>query len=98
MGWDTFAPRYTHVAASQTDSAVLSGATCRVYNVVMGSNGGAGTVLIEEYGSANVIMKVDILSGDTIVLGGNGFLADKGLQVTTTGGATCTVFHSNAGA
>lgn len=98
MSWDTFAPRYTHVAASQTDSAILSGASCRVYNIVAGSNGGVGTLLIEEYGTTNVILKFDIVSGDTIVLGGNGFLAAKGLQITTTGGAYCTVFHSNAGA
>lgn len=98
MGWDTFAPKYTHVAASQTDSAIAAGASVRVYNISAGSNGGAGTVLVEEYGTTNVILKWDIVSGDTILLGGNGFLADKGLQVTTTGGATCTVFHSNAGA
>ena len=98
MSWDTFAPRFTRVSTNQTDSAILSGATCRIYNIVCAANGGAGTVTLEKYGTTTVIATFEILSGDTVVLGGNGFLADGGVQVTTSANATCTVFHSGPGA
>ena len=97
MGWDQFAVKSTRVA-NATDQAIEGGNSIRVYNIVCAANVGAGTVTIELYNTSTVLVSFEILSGDTVVLGGNGFLADKGIQVTASTNASCTIFHSNAAA
>ena len=102
MSWDTFAPNYTRVAASQTDVAIgtsgTAGGTIRIYNISMSATGGAGTVTLEEYNSSTVIATFQVPSGVSFTLGGNGFLCRNGLQVTTSANVECTIFHSNVGA
>lgn len=98
MGWDNFAPNYTRTAASQTDAAIASGGSIRIYNISMSSTGGAGTVTLEEFGTSTVIATYQVASGVSFTLGGNGFLAAKGVQVTTSSNVECTIFHSNQGA
>lgn len=101
MGWDAFAPNYTRVAASQTDVAIgtggTAGGTVRVYNIHVSATGGAGTITLEEYNTTNIIMTIQVASGVSFTLGGNGFNAHKGLQVTTSANCECTIFHSNVG-
>ena len=88
------APNYTHVAASQTDSAIVSGSSCTVFGISTGGTG-AGRILIEEYGTATVIMELDV-AANTAAVFNIPFVAARGLQVTTPANVTCTVFHSNA--
>jgi len=101
MGMENFAPNYTRVAASQTDVAIgtggTAGGTIRVYNISMSATGGAGTVTLEEFGTTTVIATYQIPTGTSFTLGGNGFNAHRGMQVTTTANVECTVFHSNVG-
>lgn len=100
--WDSFAPNYTRVAASQTDTAIgtggTAGGTIRIYNLSMSSTGGAGTVTLEEFGTTTVIATYQVPSGVSFTLGGNGFLCPRGLQITTSSNVEVTVFHSNVGA
>jgi hypothetical protein len=91
-----FASRYTHVAASQTDSQIQSGNPIHIWGI-QASAGTAGTVTIEEAGTSTVIMIIDLATNGTFVLDVP-FLADAGLQVTTAADTTCTVFHDSAGA
>jgi hypothetical protein len=102
MGWDNFAPNYTRVAASQTDVAIgtagTAGGTIRIYNISMSATGGVGTVTLEEFGTTTVIATYQVASGVSFTLGGNGFLCNKGLQVTTSSNVEVTIFHSNVGA
>lgn len=88
------APNYTHVAASQTDSAIVSGSSCTVFGISVGGTAN-GRVLIEESGTTTVIMELDVLANTAAVFNVP-FVAPRGLQVTTPANVTCTVFHSNA--
>ena len=90
-----FASRYTHVAASQTDSQIESGEPVQVWGI-HASAGTAGTIRIED-ASNNLIMLVDLATNGTWVLDVP-FVAHAGLQVTTAADTTVTVFHNAPGA
>jgi len=91
------APRTTHVPASQTDSAIESDASIYVYNLVVEGTS-TGQVIIEEADGSTVILKASVLANTSWSLGGAGFLAPRGINVTTPAGVTCTVLHSGPGA
>jgi len=88
------ASNYTHVAAGQTDSAIVGGSSCTVFGISIGGTAN-GRVLVEEYGTATVIMELDVLANTASVFNVP-FVAARGLQITTPASVTCTVFHSNA--
>ena len=88
------APNYTHVAASQSDSAIVSGSSCTVFGI-SAEGTAAGRVLVEEYGTATVICALDVVANGFVELK-TPFVAKNGLQITTPANVTCTVFHSNA--
>ena len=90
-----YAKNYTHVAAGQTDSAIASGGSCKVYGVSVEGTA-AGRVLLEEYGTTTVIAAIDVAANGHAELS-TVFLAPRGVQVTTPANVTCTVFHSTAG-
>lgn len=91
-----YAKNYTHVAASQTDSAIVSGESCKVFGISVEGTA-AGRVIVEEYGTSTVIAAIDVAANGHAELS-TVFLAPRGLQITTPANVTCTVFHSNAGA
>lgn len=91
-----FAPKYTHVPVSQTDSQIESGEPIYVWGIMV-SNTTAGIVTIEEANTSTVIMRFDVNTADKIQVMDIPFMADKGLQVTTPASCVVTVFHSNAG-
>ena len=88
------AANYTHVPASQTDSAIVSGSSCTVFGISIGGTAN-GRVLIEEFGTTTVILELDAVANTAAVFN-IPFVAPRGLQVTTPASVTCTVFHSNA--
>ena len=90
------APRTTHVAAGQTDSAIASGATITVFGILVEGTS-AGQVVVELFGTSTVKMLITVAANDSETMN-IPFVADAGIQVTTPSGVTCTVFHSNAGA
>lgn len=91
------ASKYTHVAASSTDSLIESGNNITVFGIIASNSSGGGTVTLEEANTSTVIAIIEILAGDSfessIV-----WLADQGLQVTTDASTVCTIFHSQVGA
>lgn len=91
-----YAHNYTHIAAGQTDSAIVDGKSCKVFGLSIEGTA-AGRVIIEEYGTTTVIAALDVAANGHTELT-TIFLAPRGLQVTTPANVTCTVFHSNAGA
>lgn len=91
-----YAKNYTSIPASQTDSAIASGGTVKVYGIVVEGTG-AGRVLVEEYNTSTLIFAIDI-EANTTFEATTEWLAKNGLQITTPANVTCTVFHSNAGA
>jgi len=88
------AANYTHVPASQTDSAIVSGESCTVFGISAGGTAN-GRILVEEYGTTTVILELDVLA-NTAAIHNIPFVAPRGLQITTPASVTCTVFHSNA--
>lgn len=88
------APNYTHVAASGTDEAIVSGSSCTVFGITAGGTGN-GRILFEEYGTTTVIFELDVLANTAAIMNVP-FVAPRGIQVTTPANVTCTVFHSNA--
>jgi hypothetical protein len=91
-----YAKQYTTTAASQTDAAIASGGTVKVYGIVVEGTA-AGRVLVEEYNTTTLIMAISIEANTTVEIGTE-WLAKNGLQITTPANVTCTVFHSTAGA
>lgn len=87
------AANYTHVPASQTDSAIVGGSSCTVFGISIEGTS-AGRVLVEEFGTTTVILALDVVVNDANVFN-IPFVAPRGLQITTPAGVTCTVFHSN---
>lgn len=90
------APNWTRVAASQTDSAVVSEGSVVVFGIVCAFTS-AGIVIVEEGDGSTVIMTIDGTAGTTVTIQ-TPFLATRGVNITTPSGVVCTVFHSNAGA
>ena len=90
------AANYTHIPASQIDSTILDGSSCKVFGISIGGTSN-GRVLIEEFGTTTVILELDanFFARRTVVLSVP-FVASRGLQVTTPANITCSVFHSNA--
>lgn len=86
------ASRYTHVAASQTDSAVASGSSIKVLGIVVQGTS-AGQVLVEENDGTTAILEISVAVNDTAVFNVP-FVANNGVKITTPSGVTCTVFHS----
>jgi len=93
---NNFASKSTHVAESQTDSAIESGESIKVFGITIEAQNG-GTVLFEKYGTADLYEKATMLGMGVMELTVP-WLADVGLQVTTPAGITVTVFHSHGGA
>ncbi len=89
------ASRTTHVAASQTDAPIASEGTIKVLGIIVESiaGGSGGQVVVEQGDGSTVIMKISVLVGDTKTVD-IPFVADFGLNITTPGGVTCTVFHT----
>ena len=88
------APNYTHVAASQTDSVIVTSESCTVFGISAGGTAN-GRILVEEAGTTTVILELDVLANTAVVFN-IPFVAARGLQITTPASVTCTVFHSNA--
>ena len=87
------APRSTHVAASQTDSAIGSGGTLTVYGILVEGTS-AGQVIVELYNTSTVKCLISVAANTSHTMN-IPFVADAGIQVTTPAGVTATVFHSN---
>lgn len=89
------APRTTHVAASQTDSAIASEGSIKVLGIIVESvaGGSGGQVIVEQGDGSTVIMKISVLVGDTVIMN-IPFVADFGINITTPAGVTCTVLHT----
>ena len=95
LGYD-FAPRNTPVAAGQTDSEIAGGGTIYVHGILCSASGGAATVTLERADNTH-IQTIEIPTGTTFE-STTKWLADGGLQITTSANATCVVFHSQPGA
>jgi len=95
LGYE-FAPRTTPVAGGETDLDIVGGATIFVHGIWFSSSSGASTLTLEQADGTHI---------HTFQLGAPGseefsikFLADKGLQVTTSANGTAVIFHSQPGA
>lgn len=96
LGYD-FAPRTTAVAESQTDSQVVSGASIYVHGFICSAtSSGPATVRFEN--AAGTLLHVVELLASTSFESHAKWYAPNGLQVTTSAGASCLVFHSQPGA
>lgn len=87
------APRYTRVETNQTASLIASGNTIKVHGIVCSATGTGTVTLLDALG--NTIATISLSGGVPFELK-TGFVADKGLAITTSAAASCTVFHSNA--
>ncbi len=90
------APRYTRVAAGQTAVAIAGGESIRVHGIVATSSGGGATVTVLDNAGATIVV-INVIANNTFELK-TGFMADKGLKITTSANGTCTVFHTSGGA
>jgi hypothetical protein len=88
------ATHYTLVPASQTAAPIASG-TIKVFGIVVSSTAGGAVTLLDAAG--NTIGTIIVLANSSFEMK-TGWLADKGLSITTPASTTCTVFHSNTGA
>lgn len=86
------ASRYTHFAASATDSQVASGSSIKVIGIVVQGTSN-GQVLVEENDGSTAICEISVLANTTAVMN-IPFVANNGVKITTPSGVTCTVFHT----
>ena len=88
--------KYTHIAAGQTDQAIESGQSIRLYGFLVSGVGGAGTATFEVYNTSTVVATVPVISGDTVDFHtpDPGVHLASGLQVTTAANTEVTVIHS----
>lgn len=89
------AARYTRVPPGST-TTFIAGGTIKVFGIVFTSTANANATLFESDG-VTVIATIRTLNGASFELKA-GFIADKGLKITTDANMECTVFHSNVGA
>lgn len=92
----TAAARYTRVATGQTATSIAGGATIRIGGVLCTASSN-DTVTLYERDGITVIAVINVLSGTSFELK-TGWVADKGLAVTTGANVSCTVFHSQPSA
>lgn len=89
------APRYTRVAVAQTAVAIAGGESIIVHGILVSSANG-GTVTVTD--AAGATISVINVIGQNSFEQKTGFLADKGLKITTDANTTCTVFHTSGSA
>jgi hypothetical protein len=89
------APRYTFVAANTTALAIGGGGTLRIYGMIISSTAGGTVTLLD---SSGVTITTIIVQANSSFEQKNGWIADKGLSITTPANTTCTVFHSHPSA
>ena len=89
------ASRYTHVPASQTAVQIASGETIRVHGILCSSTGTNTVTVLDD--ASNTIATINLSGGVPFELK-TGFVAHKGLRITTPAATTVTVFHSQASA
>ena len=90
------ASNYTRVPTGQTASAIAGGGTIRVHGIVFTGTATAVATLLE-HSTGTTIATINVIGGTSFELK-TGFIAHKGLDITTDANVTCTVFHSPAGA
>jgi hypothetical protein len=89
------APRYTFVPASQTAAVIGTSGTIRVHGIIVSTTAGGTVTVLDSAG--NTIETIMVAANNSFEQK-TGWLADKGLAITTPANTTCTVFHSNPGA
>ena len=87
------APKITHIIASQTDAPIESESSIRVFGIhVQGTSN--GQVLVEEGDGSTILFEISVLANTSYIMNVP-FVADRGINITTPSGVTCTVLHSN---
>jgi len=91
-----FAPTYTRVTGTTSETTVLNGGSIKVWGIIANSGGVAGTVTLKN--TAGDTISVIGLPGVGNAVEDIPFVADGGLTVTNSQTSiSCTIFHSQVG-